>query len=116
MLGWGNDLGSVGLSEEAVALDNGVKRQVVNLLKAVRLVMRSTFGCALVAVHARFPPNVVWAMLLFWGRFSRVGRAVCQRALSVCSPPYPVSSGLVSFLQNSVLTCLCRFWSFATPV
>lgn len=43
----GDDLGSVGLSEEAVALDNGIKRQVVNLLKAVRLVMRSTFGCVL---------------------------------------------------------------------
>jgi len=35
---------AVGLSEEAVALDNGVKRQVVNLLKAVRLVTRSRFG------------------------------------------------------------------------
>ncbi|OSX76033.1 hypothetical protein BU14_0209s0025 [Porphyra umbilicalis] len=33
-------LNKVGLSEEAVALDNGVKRQVVNLLKAVRLVTR----------------------------------------------------------------------------
>lgn len=33
-------LNKIGLSEEAVALDNGIKRQVVNLLKAVRLVMR----------------------------------------------------------------------------
>jgi len=30
----------VGLSEEAVALDQGVKRQIAHLLKAFRIVMR----------------------------------------------------------------------------
>lgn len=55
--GLGDDLDSVGLSEEAVALENGVKRQVVNLLKAVRLVMRSAFGYVLLAL--RFLPSFI---------------------------------------------------------
>lgn len=74
-VGWGDDIGSVGLSEEAVALDNGVKRQVVNLLKAVRLVMRSTFGVVLFAVHGVSSPCACGQCLLTWAIAGSVGRS-----------------------------------------